>query len=121
MLRAELVHDVTDADTAIALGSGDVAVLATPRLVAWCEEATVLAIASALDETQTTVGVRVELDHLAATPVGGTVRIMAEVVETEGSRYTFSVEASDEHAIVGNGRVVRVRVDRAKFLARLRR
>ena len=119
VLRAELAHVVTEADTAIALGSGDVPVLATPRLLAWCEEATVQAIAPALELTQTTVGVRVELDHLAATPVGGTVRINAEVVASEGSRYTFAVHAEDDHAPVATGTVVRARVDRERFLARL--
>ena len=120
-LYAEIVHSVAEADTAIALGSGDVAVLATPRLLAWCEEATVNAVQSALDGAQTTVGVHVELDHLAATPVGGTVTITAEVTEVEGSRYTFTVNAYDERAQVGAGTVVRMRVDRERFLARLSR
>src|SRR5688572_19421107 len=72
-LSATVTLTVTEADTAIALGSGDVPVLATPRIVALVEEATVAAVAPVLDDGATTVGTRVELDHHAPTRVGATV------------------------------------------------
>ncbi len=113
-------YTVTDDDTATALGSGDVPVLATPRLLAWCEAATVVALASGLEDGTTSVGVRVELDHLAATPVGATVRVRAEVSEVDGRRVTFAVTAEDEAGEAATASVVRVVVDRQRFIDRLR-
>jgi predicted thioesterase len=108
---------VTDADTAIALRSGDVAVLATPRLVALCEEATVAAVAGDIDPGQTTVGTRVELDHLRPSPVGAQVTASATLVSVDGRRLTFDVEASDAGDVVARGVVVRALVDRTRFEA----
>jgi len=70
-------HEVTDTDTAAALGSGDVPVLATPRLIAWMEAATVRAAAAFLGTGQTTVGTAIRIEHRRATPVGGSVEITA--------------------------------------------
>ena len=109
---------VTDADTAVALRSGDVRVLATPRLVALCEEATVGAVAAALDAAQTTVGTRVELDHLRPSFVGAHVTAAATLVSVDGRRLTFDVEASDGGDVIARGVVVRALVDRARFAAR---
>jgi len=111
---------VTDDDTATALGSGDVPVLATPRLLAWCEAATVIALAPELEQGATSVGVRVELDHLAATPVGSSVRVRAEVSEVDGRRVTFTVQADDDAGTAATATVVRVVVDRQRFIDRLR-
>ncbi len=117
-MDATVRHTVTEADTALALGSGDVPVLATPRLVALAEAATVAALG--LDGSDTSVGTRVELDHLAATAVGGTVEVRAELVEADGRTRRFSVVATDDAGVmVGRGVVVRVVVDRARFLSRL--
>ncbi len=113
-------YTVTDDDTATALGSGDVPVLATPRLLAWCEAVTVIALAAELGQGATSVGVRVELDHLAATPVGATVRIRAEVSEVDDRRVTFAVTADDESGTAATATVVRVVVDRQRFIDRLR-
>lgn len=112
-------YTVTDDDTATALGSGDVPVLATPRLVAWCEAVTVIALAPGLEEGSTSVGSRVELDHLAATPVGGTVQIRAEITEVDGRRVTFAVQADDGAGTAATATVVRVVVDRQRFIDRL--
>src|SRR5436309_8511608 len=102
---------VTDADTALAQHSGSVPVLGTPRIVALCEEATVAAVAGSLAEGQTTVGMRVELSHLAPTNVGSKVRAEATLEKTEGRRLTFTVSVSDDHGLVAAGKITRVVVD----------
>jgi predicted thioesterase len=108
--------DVCDADTAVALRSGEVPVLATPRLIALCEEATVLAVGGQVPEGHTTVGMRVQLDHLAPTAVGQRVTAEARLDKIEGRRLTFSVSASDDRGLIGAGKVTRVVVDIVKFL-----
>jgi predicted thioesterase len=119
--RARLEFTVTDADTAASLGSGDLPVLGTPRLLAWCEAATCAALAASLSETQTSVGSRVSLEHLAASPVGASVVVTATVGYVDGRLVRFEVVA--EHAadgrVVGHGEVTRVVVDRDRFLARV--
>lgn len=114
-----MLHKVTDADTAMALGSGDVPVLATPRLVAWMEAATVQAAEVLLAPGQTTVGTAVRISHLRATGVGGAVEVTATPPQdTAGRRLTFGVLAVDGSGqVVGQGEVDRVIVDRARFLA----
>lgn len=109
---------VGDTDTAIAMGSGDVPVLGTPRLIAWCEEATVLALADELDPASTTVGYRIRIDHLSPTPVGASVDISAAVVEVDGRQVTLSVSATDANGEAARGEITRVIVDRAKFVGR---
>lgn len=104
-------------DTAIAAGSGDVPVLSTPRLVALCEEATVAATAALLPPDVTTVGVRVELDHVRANGIGASVTAQASVVEVDGRSITFTVSASDGLREVARGTVIRAAIDRARFLA----
>ncbi len=115
-----VTHIVTDDDTAIALGSGDLAVLATPRLLAWFEEATCGAVA--LEETSTSVGTRVEVEHLAASPVGAEVTATATVVHRDGRLIRFQVVAHDaDGAVLATGEVQRVVVDRDRFLSRMDR
>ncbi|MDG2028004.1 MAG: hotdog domain-containing protein [Acidimicrobiales bacterium] len=109
-------RQVTDDDTAIALGSGDVAVLATPRVLAWAEAACVVALDGHLEAGETTVGMRIQLDHLQPTDVGRTLSITAEVDLVEGRRLTLAVAASDHRGTIAAGRVVRVIVDRDRFL-----
>jgi fluoroacetyl-CoA thioesterase len=119
-LTAAVEHTVAEADTASALGSGDVPVLGTPRLLALAEAATVAALAGALEGGRTSVGTRVEFEHLAATPVGGRVRVRAELVEVDGRTLRFAVEAMDGHGVlVARGTVWRAVVDRERFLSRL--
>lgn len=117
-LQARIERQVTDHDTAIALGSGDVAVLATPRVLAWAEAACVEAVRGHLAATETTVGMRIQLDHVQPTAAGGTVTITAEIERVEGRRLTFAVEATDPRGTIAVGRVVRVMVDRDRFLER---
>ena len=121
--RATLEFTVTDEDTAEAVGSGDLPVLGTPRLLAWAEAATCAAVAPRLEEGQTSVGTRVQLEHVAASPVGAVVTVTATVVHVDGRLVRFEVVA--EHAVgedtrvVGHGEVTRVVVDSDRFLARL--
>jgi len=114
--RVELT--VTDADTAQALGSGDVPVLATPRLLALAEAATVAATARKLPPGATTVGTRVELDHRAATPVGHTVVAEARLSKVDGRRLMFEFAVRDGAEVVADGRVERALVDRHRFVER---
>ncbi|HEX9258950.1 MAG TPA: hotdog domain-containing protein [Acidimicrobiales bacterium] len=107
---------VTDADTAVALGSGDVPVLGTPRVVALCEQATCAALAGKLDAGLTSVGMRVQIDHLQPTLVGGTVVATAELEKVEGRRLTFTVSVSDARGLVAAGKITRVVVDTERFM-----
>ena len=109
---------VESTDTALALRTGDVQVLATPRLVALAEEATVRAVEGQLAEGTTTVGYRVQVDHLAPVPVGGRVKAEAVLESVEGRRLTFRVSLTDDRGLVGAGRITRVVVERDRFMDR---
>ena len=111
---------VTDADTAEALHCGEVAVLATPRVVALAEEATVEALVGHLAHGETSVGMRVQLDHLAPSSVGSKVTADATLEKVEGRRLTFTVTISDDRGLIAAGKVTRVVVDREKFLDKAR-
>jgi predicted thioesterase len=113
-LRAALRCTVTEADTAAALGSGEVPVLATPRVLALAERATVAAVAGALDAGATTVGVRVELEHLAPSPVGADLEVEAVLEWVDGRRLQFAVRVGDGDRTVASGHITRV--DTAAFL-----
>ncbi len=118
--RAEIRHIVTDADTAIALGSGTVPVLGTPKVVALCEEVAVLALDEAIPTGQTTVGMRVQIDHLQPTAVGIEVLVEAVLEKIEGRRLTFHVNVNDPRGLVATGRVTRVIVETERFLDKSR-
>ena len=115
-------HEVRDSDTAASLGSGDVSVLATPRLIAWMEAETVHAAAPLVGAGQTTVGTGVRIDHVRATPVGGSVDVSARVSSPGDARHlTFEVTATDDSGDkVAGGEIHRVVVDRERFLSSLR-
>jgi predicted thioesterase len=126
-LRAEITHEVGEADTAIALGSGDVPVLGTPKLLALAEAATVAAVAPALADGQTTVGVAVRVEHSRPSPVGSALAIRAELTEIEGRKLTFAFiaygsgrdgDGGDDALVLGAGMVRRVVVERDAFTAR---
>ncbi|MBQ1013201.1 thioesterase [Micromonospora sp. M51] len=117
-LTAQVELTVTDADTAQAVGSGDVPVLGTPRVLALAEAATVAATATGMPPGSTTVGTRVELEHLAPTVVGRTVRAQALLAAVDGRRLSFEVTVSDGDQTVARGRVERILVDRARFVER---
>ena len=115
-LSAEVELVVTDDDTAVALRSGEVPVLGTPRVVAICEEASVAALAGRLEAGETTVGHTVQLDHVAPTKVGTTIRAEATLLKVNGRRLTFSVSVSDARGLVAAGKVTRVIVDAERFM-----
>ncbi len=120
--RGVVVAAVTDDDTALALGSGGLSVLGTPRLVAWCEAATCRALEGRLPAGSSSVGTAVALEHLAPSAVGETVTVVAVVQSVEGRRIGFEVAATVARGtVVGRGTVERVVVDDARFLARLDR
>jgi predicted thioesterase len=115
-LTARVELTVTDADTAQTLGSGDVPVLGTPRVLALAEAATVLATASRLPSGATTVGTSVQLTHLRPTPIGGTVVAVARLSTVDGKRLRFDVSVRDGETEVATGTVERVLVDRHRFV-----
>lgn len=112
--RVELT--VTDADTAQALGSGDVPVLGTPRVLALAEAATVGALVRRLPPGWTTVGTRVELEHRAPTPIGGRVTVEARLAKADGRKLVFEIIVRDGRQVVADGRIERMVVDRHTFL-----
>jgi predicted thioesterase len=118
-LHARVLIMVEREDTAIKIGSGDVPVLGTPRLLAVTEAATVEAIRDHLEPGQTSVGTRVELEHRAASPVGAHVEITAELTTVDGRRLVFSFTAQDRSRVVATGTIERVIVDRERFLSKL--
>ena len=121
-LRAAVRAPVTEADTALAMGSGDVPVLATPRLLALAEAAAVTAIAPQLGPGLTSVGTSAALEHRRASPVGAQIVVDAELTEVDGTRLVFSFIAraadTDADVVIGAGTVERVVLDRERFLAR---
>jgi predicted thioesterase len=117
-LTAAVDLTVTPADTATELRSGDVPMLGTPRVVALVEEASVAAIEGRLEPGFTSVGMRVQLDHLIPVPVGVTVRAEATLERAEGRRLTFTVSVNNERGLVAAGKVTRVLVNRQRFLER---
>jgi predicted thioesterase len=119
-MAASVTRCVEESDTAIAYRSGDVPVIATPRIVALAEEATVEAVAGALEPGQTTVGYGVQLTHVAPSPLGA--KVTAEVVleSVEGRRLVFRVSVADGRGLVAAGYVTRVVVERERFLERAR-
>ncbi len=116
-LRGSAELEVTTGDTASALGSGDVDVLATPQLIAVCEAAAVDAVRSSLEAGMTTVGARISLDHLAPTPVGGRVSVVANLLRIEGRTLEFAIEAADAQGVIATGLHVRVVVSRDSFMS----
>ena len=115
-LTARIDLDVTEPDTALAIGSGDVPVLSTPRVVALCEQAAIAALNGCLVEGTTSVGMRVQLDHLAPTAIGHNVTAEATLEKVEGRRLVFTVCVRDARSLVAAGKVTRVVVDREHFM-----
>ncbi len=120
-LSATLERTVTDEDTAASVGSGELPVLGTPRLLAWCEAATCAAVDESLTERQTSVGSRISLEHLAASPVGQRLSVTATVVYVDGRLVRFEVVASHtgDEKVIAHGEVTRVVVDRQRFMSRV--
>jgi fluoroacetyl-CoA thioesterase len=117
-LTASITLKVEEGDTALAIGSGDVPVLATPRLVTLVEQASVQALGDRLGPGKTSVGYEVQLAHLSPTPVGTEVTAEATLEGIEGRRLTFRVSVTDARGLVAAGRITRVIVVRDRFIER---
>jgi fluoroacetyl-CoA thioesterase len=117
-LTASITLKVEEGDTALAIGSGDVPVLATPRLVTLLEQASVQALGDRLGPEKTSVGYEVQLAHLSPTPVGTEVTAEATLESVEGRRLTFRVSVTDARGLVAAGRITRVVVVRDRFIER---
>ncbi len=111
---------VTDAVTAIQVGSGDMPVLATPMMMAIMENAAMLAVRDELPEGCTTVGGHIESSHLKPSRVGDVVRAEAEVTKVDGKKIEFKVAAYAGDILLGEGTHLRFIVDRERFMSRLR-
>ena len=114
--KATLV--VAEADTALSMGSGDVPVLSTPRIVALAEQAACAAVSGVIDPATTTVGSKIQLTHLTPSPVGDEVTAEAVLEFVEGRKLIFRVTVSDARGLVAAGRIHRVVVVRERFLER---
>ena len=118
-LRGRATHTITDADTAGALRSGEVPVLGTPRLVALMEESTVQALDGLLVDGETSVGMRIHVDHVSPAAPGVVVTAEAVLEVVEGRRLTFGATATVEDAVVATATIIRVVVETQRFLDRL--
>lgn len=106
-------------DLAEQVGSGDLPVLATPVMAALMEEAAVACVRDSLDAKTTTVGIKLEISHLAATPEGKKIQAQAELTGAKGKKLVFEVKAWDETDLIGQGTHTRVVVDRQAFMDRV--
>ncbi len=109
---------VNESNTAEALGSGSLAVLATPSMIALMEKTARLSVDPFLEEGQSTVGTLVNVKHLSATPVGMKVTCSTELVDIDRRRLVFHVECSDEKGIIGEGEHERFIIDAEKFMSK---
>ena len=106
---------VNEENTALAVGSGDMEIFATPMMIALMENAAAACIAEQIGEENTSVGTMISVSHVSATPIGMKVKATAELVNVEGRRYEFKVMAEDERGLIGEGTHSRVSVNREKF------
>ena len=124
MLKEGLTHTsrlvVSEAVTAARLGSGDMAVLGTPALLALMENAAMLAVAEHLPEGATTVGGHIDASHLKPSAVGAEVSATASLTKVDGRRLHFKLEAHEGDALIGEGTHVRFIVERERFMSKLK-
>jgi predicted thioesterase len=118
-LKHQSVMVVNEGNTAEFIGSGDMAVLATPAMVALMENAAMMAVALHLGEGETTVGSMISTTHLKPSKVGRSISAIAELTEVEGRKLVFKISAYDGETLIGEGDHVRFVVNREKFLAKL--
>jgi len=118
-MTAEKRFQVEEQHSALRVGSGGVPVLATPWMIAFMENVAFNLLEGMLPEGTSSVGVLLEVRHLAPTPIGARVRIRAEVTEVESSRVSFNLQAWDVHEPIGSGRHRRVIIDKQRFLKRV--
>lgn len=111
---------VSSENTAIALGSGDLEVFATPAMVALMENAAMKAVAPTLDEGATSVGTQISVSHIKASGIGATIIAGATITAVEGRKITLTVEAREDGVLIGEGQHTRFVVDREKFMQKVR-
>jgi predicted thioesterase len=123
MIETGLKHTseltVTDAVTAVQMGSGDMPVLATPAMMALMENAAMLAVANELPEGSTTVGGHIESSHLKPSKIGDKVSATAEVTKVDGKKIEFKVAAYSGDSLLGKGTHLRFIVDKERFMTKL--
>tara|TARA_Y100001933_G_C18915601_1_gene528708 strand:+ start:541 stop:930 length:390 start_codon:yes stop_codon:yes gene_type:complete len=122
-LKVGLVYEtkkiVEEADTAAKFGSGGIYVFATPMMIGIMENAAMNCVAEALSQEESTVGIHLDVKHMAATPMGMEVRAVAELIEIDGKKLKFKVEAFDEKRKIGEGTHDRFIINVDKFMSRL--
>ncbi len=118
-LTAQSTVIVTDANTAATLGSGDLAVFATPAMIALMENAAMKAVAAALPEGSTTVGTEMNATHIKASGMGAEITATAVVTAVDGRKVVLNVGARDAQGMIGEGEHTRFIVDREKFMSKL--
>lgn len=119
-MTREETFQVAEENAAIHVGSGSSPVLATPWMIAFMERVSHRLLADQLSPGETSVGIFLEIKHLAPTPVGATVRVETQVAEVDGNQVTFSVQAWDHVEKVGEGVHRRAVIDEARFLRRVK-
>ncbi|MFI3317186.1 MAG: thioesterase family protein [Rikenellaceae bacterium] len=119
-LTAQSTVTVQSNNTAIALGSGDLEVFATPAMIALMENAAMMAVSSELEEGSTTVGTSMSSSHIKASGVGAQITATATVTGVEGRKIIFKVEASDQDGVIGEGEHTRFVVDKTKFMQKIK-
>ncbi|MGI6008525.1 MAG: thioesterase family protein [Methanomethylophilus sp.] len=117
-MKAERKLKVGEGDTAVAWGSGTLPVLATPKMILLIEQTAMDALEGALEPGDTTVGTKVDIDHVSSSPVGSEVVCRVEVVEVDRARIRFKVSVTDKFGDVGTGFHERFRVHSDKFMAK---
>ncbi|HEY8247464.1 MAG TPA: thioesterase family protein [Hyphomicrobium sp.] len=110
---------VAEEHTAPRLGSGQAPVFGSPAMVALIEAAAVACVEDQLADSQETLGIHLDVEHIAATPVGLSVTATAQLIEVTGRKLIFNVEARDVRELIGRGRHTRIVVDRARFRAKV--
>lgn len=115
-VKATVNDIVTDNNTAVSVGSGSLAVYATPSMLALIEKAACVALEGVLNDGETSVGTLLNVKHIAATPVGMKVSATAELIERDGRRLVFNVTANDECGLIGEGTHERFVVNSEKFI-----
>ena len=118
-IKHQIERTVTEEYTATHVGSGKAAVLATPVMILFMETAAMEAVQDRLPPGHQTVGIHVDVRHIAPTPVGMKVTISAELIQVEGRVLTFQVSARDEQETVGTGTHQRAIIDLARFQGRV--
>lgn len=111
---------VDNSNTAVALGSGDMDVFATPAMVALMENAAMNAVAPHLEQGQTTVGTQITTSHIKASALGATISATATLTAVDGRSLTFTIVASEGDKTIGEGTHTRFIVDRERFLSKLK-